>query len=68
MRSMRATATLLSSLDVIAAETTAMLIAIEEVKHSPGRREAKRHVLEIRAKAQELFDWLSAVELEETRN
>jgi hypothetical protein len=32
------------------------------------RREAKRRVLEIRARAQELFDWLAEVGLEETRN
>lgn len=65
---MSATATLLKSLDVVVAETVTMLAVLDEAKLTPDRREAKRRVLEIRANAQELFDWLNAVGLEETRN
>jgi hypothetical protein len=65
---MTATAALIVSLDVITAETTTMLTVLDDATASPDRREAKRRVLEIRASAQELFDWLSVIELEETRN
>ena len=71
IRPMPATATLLQSLDVITADAVTMLTALDEAESvmSPSdRREAKRRVLEIRGKAQELFDWLNAVGLEETRN
>jgi hypothetical protein len=65
---MTATAILLASLDVITAETTTMLSALDDADLTPDRREAKRRVLEIRARAQELFDWLAEVGLEESRN
>ena len=65
---MFATATLLSSLNAITAETVTMLTVLDEAKMTSDRREAKRRVLEIKGKAQELFEWLSAVGLEETRN
>ena len=55
------TASLLSSLDVIAHETTSMLNALDRQRETipeEDRREAKRRVLELRAKAQELFDWI----------
>jgi hypothetical protein len=65
---MTATATMLQSLDVISAETVTMLAELDTAKLTPDRREAKRRVLEIKANAQELFDWLTAVGLEETRN
>jgi hypothetical protein len=32
------------------------------------RREAKRRVMEIRARVQELFEWLSSARLEEPKN
>ncbi|MEA2345188.1 MAG: hypothetical protein QOF63_3357 [Thermoanaerobaculia bacterium] len=67
-RLMTATATMLQSLDVISAETVTMLAELDTAKLTPDRREAKRRVLEIKANAQELFDWLTAVGLEETRN
>jgi hypothetical protein len=63
---MFATATLLSSLDAISAETVTMLTVLDEAKMTSDRREAKRRVLEIKGKAQELFEWLTAVGLEET--
>jgi hypothetical protein len=65
---MTATAALLASLDVITAETTTMLTALDDATASPDRREAKRRVLEIKALSQELFEWLSEVELEVPRN
>ncbi len=67
---MSATADLLASLDVIAHETSLMLNALDvaDVRRQEDRREAKRRVLEIRAKAQELFDWLSEVRLEDSVN
>jgi hypothetical protein len=65
---MSATATLLSGLDVITAETTTMLSALDDASPSLDRHEAKRRVLEIRGLAQELFDWLAEAGLEETRN
>jgi hypothetical protein len=66
-----ATATLLQSLDVITADTVTMLTALDSAESilSPAdRREAKRCVLEIKSGTQELFEWLAAVGLEETRN
>jgi hypothetical protein len=65
---MSATAVLLESLDVISAETVTMLAELDAAQLTPDRREAKRRVLEIKGKAQELFDWLTAVGLEETRH
>ena len=65
---MTATAALLASLDVITAETTTMLTALDRAAASPDRREAKRRVLEIRGLAQELFDWLGEAGLEVPRN
>jgi hypothetical protein len=65
---MIATTALLVSLDVITAETTTMLSALDDATASPDRREAKRRVLEIRGLAQELFDWLGEVGLEVPRN
>jgi hypothetical protein len=65
---MSATTALIQSLDIITAETVTMLAALHEAQMTPDRREAKRRVLQIRTDAQELFDWLSAVGLEETRN
>jgi hypothetical protein len=65
---MTATAALLQSLDVITAETTTMLSVLDEADMTPDRREAKRRVIEIRGRAQELFEWLAAVGLEEPRN
>jgi hypothetical protein len=67
-RPMTGTAALLSSLDIITAETTTMLSTLDDVKASPDRHEAKRRVLEIRGLAQELFDWLGEVGVEEARN
>jgi hypothetical protein len=67
---MTASAALLSSLDVISHETTLMEIALDDAEALPAseRREAKRRVMEIRARAQELFEWISAARLEEPRN
>jgi hypothetical protein len=65
---MSATAALLQSLYVISAETVTMLTDLDAAKLTPDRREAKRRVLEIKGLAHELFDWLNAVGLEETRN
>lgn len=59
---------LLRSLDAITAETVSMLSALEDVPASADRREAKRRILEIRGKAQELFEWLAAVGLDEATN
>jgi hypothetical protein len=56
---MSATAALLASLDIIAAETTAMLTALDTVlPSSSDRREAKRRVLEIREYTHELLTGL----------
>lgn len=67
---MTATAKILASLETIYFETVQMLTAVDEAQQAPptDRREAKRRVLEIRSKAQELSDWLSEVWLEEPRN
>jgi hypothetical protein len=65
---MTATASLLASLDVITSETTTMLAALDDASMTTDRREAKRRVMEIRARAQELFDWVAEVGLEEARN
>ncbi len=65
---MTATAELLASLDVVAAETTRMLRVLDDAAPTADRREARRRVLEIRARAQELFDWMSEVGLEAPRN
>lgn len=68
---MTATAQLLTSLDSIVHETTLMLSALDGTERqlsAPDRREAKRRVLEIRARAQELFEWLSEARLEDPRN
>jgi hypothetical protein len=54
-RPMTPTAALLASLDTITAETTTMLSALDDAGMTTDRREAKRRVLEIRARAQELF-------------
>jgi repressor of nif and glnA expression len=67
---MSATASLLASLDAIAHEMTSMLSVLDTgdgfLAHD--RREAKMRVLEIRARAQELFDWLAATRQEEQLN
>ena len=65
---MTATAAILASLEAITAETTTMLSALDDVSASPDCHEAKQRVLEIRGRAQELFDWLAEAGLEETRN
>lgn len=65
---MSATVALLSSLEAITYETVQMLAVLEDEEQTSDRREAKRRVLEIRAKAQELLDWLAEVRLEEPRN
>jgi hypothetical protein len=48
-------------LETITAETTTMLSALDDAETTPDRREAKRRVLEMRAQAQELFDWCLVV-------
>jgi hypothetical protein len=68
---MTASAALLRSLDAISAETTAMLDVLDSPRGDvpdDSRREAKRRVLEIRARTQELFDWISEARLESPRN
>lgn len=67
---MTATASLLRSLDAISHETTLMVGVLDDVEGLPAneRREARRKVLQMRAIAHELFDWLSAARLEEPRN
>lgn len=68
---MPVSALLLASLDAISHETTAILEALEHARGAIAeldRREAKRRTLEIRAKAQEFFEWLSASRLEEPKN
>jgi hypothetical protein len=62
------TAALLASLDVISHETTRMLAVLDDVSATSDRREAKRRVLEIRANAHELIEWLSEVGIETARN
>jgi hypothetical protein len=64
-----ATARLLASLDSISAETVQILDALESPGIDPAdRREAKRRVLEIRARAHELIEWLSEARLEAPKN
>ena len=64
---MSVTADLLASLDVITHETTRMQTVLDEghIVRVDDRREAIRRVTEIRTKAQEMFDWLSEVRLED---
>jgi hypothetical protein len=62
-------AVLLASLDRITHETTLMLLTLNhDAAQTSDRREAKRRVLELQDKAQELLDWLSEVRLEAPRN
>ena len=62
------TASLIVSLEIIASEATKMLAALDELNpSSTHRREAKRRVLLIRSNEQELFDWVTAVPLEQAR-
>lgn len=70
---MTATASLLRPLDVISHETTLMLKTLDgeeaqRIASASDQREAKRRVLEIRARTQELFEWISEAWLEEPRN
>jgi hypothetical protein len=69
---MAATPALLSSLDTIAYETTLMLDVLDReratIPSAEDRREVKRRVMELRGKAQELFEWLSTTKLEELEN
>jgi hypothetical protein len=67
---MTTTARLLASLETITNEARAMLADLDDASGLPSgdRREAKRRVLEIRARTQELFEWLSEARLEEPRN
>jgi hypothetical protein len=68
---MSATAELLRSLEAITHEATEMLGVLDEQRAglSPSdAREAKRRAHEIRDRAQEFFDWLAEVRLEEPRN
>jgi hypothetical protein len=67
---MTASAALLASLETIAHETTLMADALDTATGLPAneRREAKRRVMEIRARAQELFEWISEARLEDPRN
>jgi hypothetical protein len=68
---MTATAALLRSLDAIHAETVSMLDELEQARTlipSGDYREAKRRTLELRAKSQELFEWIAASRLEEVPN
>ena len=67
---MTASAALLASLDVISHETTIMEVTLDDAEGLPPgeRHEAKRRVMEIRARAQELFEWISEARLEEPRN
>lgn len=64
---MTATAALLRSLDAIHAETVTMLSALDETRQllsADDYREAKRRTLELRAKSQELFEWIAESRLE----
>lgn len=63
---MSTTAALLASLETIHHHTTLMLAALDgaDVRRPEALREAKLRVLEIRRKAQELFDALSEDRLE----
>lgn len=68
---MTATADLLRSLDAIHAETVTMLSALEHARQlipADDYREAKRRTLELRAKSQELFEWIAESRLEAPAN
>lgn len=68
---MTATAALLRSLDAIHAETVTMLSALDETRQllsAADYREAKRRTLELRAKSQELFEWIAESRLEVPAN
>lgn len=68
---MTATAALLRSLDAIHAETVSMLDELEQARtllSSDDYREARRRTLELRAKSQELFEWIAASRFEEAPN
>ena len=65
---MTPSAAILASLETVAHETTVMLSALDDLPATSDRREAKRRVYEIRARAHELFEWLAEVRLEEPRN
>jgi hypothetical protein len=67
---MKATAALLASLDTITHETLAMLSTLDTAQDARPEhvREAKVRVEQMRAQAQELFDLLSEVWLEEATN
>jgi hypothetical protein len=67
---MTASTALLASLEMIAHETTLMADALDLAGGLPAseRHEAKRRVMEIQARAQELFEWISEARLEEPRN
>ena len=67
---MTTSAALLASLDLISHETTMMVIALDVAAGLPEseRREARRRVLEIRARTQELLEWVSEARIEEPRN
>ncbi|HYI08519.1 MAG TPA: hypothetical protein VEK57_05585 [Thermoanaerobaculia bacterium] len=66
-----ATSELLASLDTITFEAMEMLAVLDDAEGLPSnsdRREAKRRILEIRARAQELFEWLTEAKLEDARH
>ncbi len=67
---MKTTATLLASLDTITHETRRMLTALDTAQAARPEhvRAARVRVEQIRAQAQELFDLLSEVWLEEAPN
>jgi hypothetical protein len=67
---MTVTAHLLAALEAITQESVGMLDVLNSAEglSQNDRREAKRRVFEIRGRAQELFEWLSEVRLEEPRN
>jgi hypothetical protein len=68
---MTPTAALLASLEAIFHEMTSMLMVLDEAESilpASERREAKRRVLEMRGKTQELLEWLSEARLEEPTN
>lgn len=67
---MTATAQILARLETITFESQRIVEVIDEAMlPSPSdRHEAKRRVLEIQAKAQEVFDWFSEMRLEDRPN
>jgi hypothetical protein len=68
---MRITGEMLRSLESITYETTQMLAVLDDARAgiaSSDLREAKRRVLDLRAGAHELTEWLSEARLEEPRN